>query len=147
MGALNIVTIVCIGLMIGTEFCVSVFINPILRRLDEAAQAHAVQMFAKRLGTAMPFWYAASLLLIIAEAVVRRHQPEAMFLIIAGAIWVAVIILTLLVLVPINNKMIQLQSSFPPEAQRQHQKWDMLHRMRVAALGAAMVCCLIGIGV
>src|SRR6266704_3444314 len=105
--ALDIVTTVSIGLLIGTEFSVSTFINPVLRRLDEAAQAHAVQMFAKRLGTAMPFWYAASLLLIIAEAVVRRHQPDDMFLIVAGAIWEAVIILTLLFLVPINNKMIQ----------------------------------------
>jgi uncharacterized membrane protein len=146
LDALDIVTTVCIGLLIGTEFCVSVFINPVLRRLDEAAQAHAVQMFAKRLGTAMPFWYVASLLLIIAEAVVRRHQPDELFLIVAGGIWVAVIIFTLLVLVPINNRLIQLQSNaFPPEAKLQHEKWDRLHRLRVAALGAAMVCCLIAI--
>ncbi len=73
--ALNIVTTVCIGLLIGTEFSVSVFINPVLRRLDEASRSRAVRMFAKSLGTAMPFWYAASLLLLIAEAIVHRHEP------------------------------------------------------------------------
>ena len=146
--ALNVVTTVCIGLLIGTEFSVSVFINPVLRRLDEAAQARAVRMFAKRLGTAMPFWYAASLLLLIAEAIVHRHEPVEVLLITASAIWAVVIIVTILVLVPINNKMMQLPSdAFPADAQRQHQKWEMLHRLRVVALTAAMICWLVAIGV
>ncbi len=71
-----------------------------------------------------------------------------MLLITAIAIWVAVIIVTIIVLVPINNKMMQLPSdSFPAESQRQHQKWDMLHRLRVVALVAAMICWLVAIGV
>jgi hypothetical protein len=58
-----------------------------------------------------------------------------------------VIIHTLLVLVPINNRMIQLDSdAFSAEAQRKHMKWDSLHRLRVAALVASMVCCLVAIG-
>jgi len=67
--ALTIITTLCIGLLIGTEFSVSVFINPILRRLDVLAQAHAIRLFARRLGAAMPFWYTASLLLLIGEAI------------------------------------------------------------------------------
>jgi hypothetical protein len=55
MLALNVVTTLCIGLLIGTEFAVSAFINPILRKLDSRAQASAIRLFAKRLGTAMPF--------------------------------------------------------------------------------------------
>jgi uncharacterized membrane protein len=147
MLALNIVTILCIGLLIGTEFAVAVFINPILRKLDDRAQANAIRLFAKRLGTAMPFWYAASLLLLIGQAFLRRQESGDALLIAACAIWVAVIIHTLLVLVPINNRMIQLDSdAFSAEAQREHTKWDNLHRFRVAALVASMVCCLVAIG-
>lgn len=144
--ALDIVTTVCIGLMIGTEFSVAVFINPILRQLDDAAQAFAIRLFARKLGFVMPFWYAASLLLLIGEAIVRRHAPGDLLLIVACAIWVAVIIHTVLVLVPINNRMAQLDSgAFPPEAKGEHEKWDRLHRLRVATLGVAMVCCLVAI--
>jgi uncharacterized membrane protein len=143
---LDIFTTVCIGLLIGTEFSVSVFINPVLRRLDEVAQARAIPMFAKRLGGVMPFWYAASLLLLIAETIIRRHEADDLLLIIASAVWAAVIILTIIFLVPINNRISQLDSlAFPADAQREHQKWDRLHRLRVVALAMAMVCCLVAI--
>ena len=133
--------------MIVTEFSVSVFINPILRKLDSRAQASAISLFAKRLGTAMPFWYAASLLLLIGQPVLRRQKSADAPLLAACAIWAAVIIHTLLVLVPINNRMMKLDSSaFSPEQQREHKKWDNLHRIRVAALTASMVCCLVAIG-
>jgi len=145
--ALNIVTIICIGLLIGTEFSVSVFINPVLYRLDEGARARAISMFAKRLGTAMPFWYVASLLLLIVEAIVHRHERYDMLFIIASAIWAVVIVLSIIFLVPINNRMTQLGSDeFPDNAQREHQKWERLHRIRVVALIVAMVCCLVAIG-
>jgi uncharacterized membrane protein len=143
---LDIVTAVCIGLLIGTEFAVSVFINPILCKLDERAQAHAIRLFARRLGGAMPFWYATSLLLLIAEAIIRRHESGHLLLFTAGVIWIAVILHTVLVLVPINNRMTRLDSnSFSLEAQRDHKKWDRLHRLRVVALVAAMVCFFVAI--
>jgi uncharacterized membrane protein len=141
MFVLDVVTTVCLGLLIGTEFSVSVFINPVLRRLDEQAQARATGLFARRLGSAMPFWYAGSLLLLIAGAVVRRQEAGDALLIAACVIWAAVIVATVLVLVPIANRMSRLDSdSFPPEAQREHQTWDRLHRVRVGALAAAAIC-------
>lgn len=143
---LDITVAVCIGLLVGTELSVSVFINPILSRLDESAQAAATRMFAIRLGRSMPFWYAASLLLLLAETFLRRHEPGFTPLIIADAIWATVIVLTLLFLVPINNRMMQLDpGTFPEQARRAHHRWDMLHRIRVAALATAMVCCLLAI--
>jgi hypothetical protein len=147
MMVLDIVTTVCIGLLIGTEFAVSAFINPILRKLNDGAQAQAIAMFAQRLGFVMPFWYVGSLLLLAAATVVRWHAGAAL-LITACAIWVAVIVATLLVLVPINNRMMKLDAkAFPAEAQREHRKWDRLHRVRVGALTAAAVCFLVAVGV
>jgi uncharacterized membrane protein len=136
----------CIGLLIGTEFSVAVFINPILHTLDERTQAHAVRLFAQRLGAAMPFWYGASLLLLLIGLILRYAGPGKLPAIAATVIWIAVVVHALLVLVPINNRMTRLDSNeFSPEAQREHNKWDRLHRVRVAALAAAMVCFLVAI--
>jgi uncharacterized membrane protein len=143
---LDIVTTICIGLLIGTEFAVSVFINPILFRLDHRAQADAIRLFAKRLGGVMPFWYGGSLVLLIVVAIARRFGPGDVLLTAACAIWIAVMIHSVLVLVPINNRIIQMDADgFSPEAKREHQKWDSLHRLRVAALASSMVCFLIAV--
>jgi len=143
---LDILTIVSIGLLVGTEFAVSAFINPILYRLDEAAQAAATRLFAIRLGTVMPFWYSASLLLLLTEAILRRHQPGTSLLIAASVVWAAAIVLSLTILVPINNRMMRLDASvFPDAARRAHQRWDFFHRIRVAALTAAMVCAVLAV--
>jgi|SRR5579871_768358 len=144
MPFLDIAVTVCIGLLIGTEFAVSAFINPIVWKLDDRAQATAIHLFAERLGTAMPFWYAVSLLLLGLETLLRHHEPGFVLLIAASIIWAIVILLTLLFLVPINNRMARLTpDSFPEGARREHKKWDTLHRLRVAALIVAFVCFLL----
>lgn len=143
---LDVVTIVCIGLMIGTEFAVAVFINPILRKLGPREELRAIRLFAAKLGAAMPFWYVISLLLLIAESVLRRGQVGFMFLIAASGIWVAVIILTIVFLVPINNRLARIDPDAATEpALREHGQWDTMHRWRVAALTAAMICSLLAI--
>jgi len=143
---LDIVTTVCIGLLIGTEFAVAVFINPILRKLGAREELRAIRLFAAKLGTAMPFWYVASLLLLIAEAIFRHGEAGSLLLIAAGAIWAAVIILTLLFLVPINNRLARVDpdSTIEP-ALHEHGRWDAMHRWRVASLTAAMVCFLMAV--
>ena len=83
MSSLDIVAILCIGLLVGTEFAVSVFVNPVIWQLDERAQATAIRLFAVRLGKAMPFWYALSLIFLIIEAVVHRQQAGLSLLIAA----------------------------------------------------------------
>jgi uncharacterized membrane protein len=142
----DIVTIVSIGLLIGTELTVSVFINPVLKRLDERTRAQAIQMFATRLGKAMPPWYIASFVLLLAITWFHRHQSSQSLLIAAGVIWAVVILLTILFLVPINNRMMRLDpNSFTEAQQREHRRWTTLHHLRVASLCVAMVCLLIAI--
>lgn len=144
---LSTVAIVSIGLMIGVEFAVWAFINPILRKLADEPRAQAIVLFARRLGTAMPFWYTANLLLLIAEWVLLRRAVGAPLLATAVGLWVLVIVLTLMFLVPINNRMAREESHASAErAHREHKRWDSLHRARVIALGAAMVLFVVGIG-
>ena len=143
---LDIVTTVCIGLMIGTEFAVAVFINPILRKLGTREELRAIGLFAAKLGAAMPFWYGASLLLLIAEAALRHNEAGYLLMIAAISIWAAVIVLTLLFLVPINNRLARVDPDAETEgALTEHGQWDAMHRWRVATLTAAMVCFLIAV--
>lgn len=143
---LVILTIICIGLLIGVEFSVSAFINPILHKLGRRDELRTIRLFAGRLGRVMPFWYVASLALLIAEIVIRGSEPGRALLIASSSIWVAVIILTLLFLVPINNRMAKLDPDTARASElREHGRWDGMHRWRVAALTAAMICLLLAV--
>ena len=135
MHLLDIITILCIGLMVGTELTVSLFINPIIWQLDEPAQAKALSLFARYLGKAMPIWYILSLVLLIAEAYLRRHQPALTPLLTAIIIWIAVILYTVTTLVPINNRIVALSTRWRSE----HKRWDTLHRWRILLLTLAMI--------
>ena len=144
MFLLSIVTTVCIGVLIGVEFAVSAFVNPILWQLEPDAQANAIRRFAGRLGKTMPPWYVLSLVLLIAEAITQRHAPGENLLIVASLLWAVVIVFTIVFLVPINNRMTQLKpQQFTDQTQRAHRKWDALHRLRVVALAVSMVCFLV----
>jgi uncharacterized membrane protein len=146
MYLLDVVTILCTGFMIGNELSVSLFIHPVVGQLDEQAQTKALSLFARLLGKAMSFWYAAALILLIAEAYLRRHAPSFPLLLVAAVIWAAVIVYTLFALVPINNRIAALTTAAPPAGWRQeHKKWNTLHRWRILMLTVAMVCLILGI--
>jgi len=146
MTLLDITTIVCIGLMIGTEFAVSAFINPVVWKLEQSAQAQAIRMFAAKLGFVMPFWYALGLVLLLIETFTSRHEPSVLLPAIASGIWALVIVLTLVFLVPINNRLARTEMhQWSTATERENRKWDTLHRLRVAALASAMVVFLLSV--
>ena len=92
----------------------------------------------------MPFWYALNLLLLILEVVNRRHEPQFALLIAATSIWIVVIVFTVVFLVPINNRMARPSSdSLSETARREHKKWDAPDRLRVVAVGVALICFLL----
>jgi uncharacterized membrane protein len=141
MPILDLITIVCVGLMTGNELAVSAFVNPTLWKLDESSQAKALSLLARSLGRVMPFWYVLSLALLIAEAYIRRHDAHPHSLHGAVSIWIFAIVYTVTLLVPINNRIARLDSaSVFPNWQKEHAKWDALHRWRILMLAVAMVC-------
>ncbi|MGA2851486.1 MAG: DUF1772 domain-containing protein [Terracidiphilus sp.] len=148
MNILNIATILCIGLLIGVELAVSAFINPVVWKLDLPAQARAFRLFGRRLGRAMPVWYIASLLLLVSETITHRHESHVGLLGVAIAFWGASIALSLLSLVPVNNRMVRMDADgFTESAQRELRRWDSLHRVRVSFLAVAMIFFLAGLGI
>jgi uncharacterized membrane protein len=142
---LDLITLVCIGLMVGTELAVSCFINPVILQLDEAAQAEALRRFAKLLGRVMPIWYGVSLVLMIGETYLRRHATGLWLLLAAVVLWIAIIVFTIAVLVPINNRVAAVKGPMPEALRLEHRRWDTLHRWRVVLLTVAMVCLMLGI--
>ena len=141
MHLLDIITILCIGLMVGTELTVSLFINPVIWQLDDQAQVKALSIFARYLGKAMPIWYSLSLALLIAEACLRRHQPALTPLLIAIVIWIALILYSVTTLVPINNRIAALSTApLPTQWLAETKKWDALHRWRILLLTISMIC-------
>ena len=145
---LDIATILCIGLMIGVEFAVWVFIGPILKKLDEKAEAQATRLFGQVLGAVMPFWYALNFVLLIAEAIILRRQAGIVYLTSASVLWLFAILVSVLVLVPINNRIVKMETPALKDSLRvQHKRWETIHRWRVVAIGTAMVLMLVGIGV
>jgi uncharacterized membrane protein len=146
MRFLDIATILCTGLMIGNEVAVSLFVNPAIWRLSGQAQATIAAILARSLGKAMPFWYALSLVLLIVETVLRRHEAGQGLIIVAILLWVAIIIYTLTALVPINNRIAKVDSNtVSKEFHQDHKKWDTLHRLRILLLIVAMICLTAGI--
>lgn len=140
MHLLDIVTIVVIGLMVGTELTVSLFINPVLSQLDAAEQARGLSLFARRLGRAMPLWYALCLIFLIAETALRRSTPAFAELLAAAVLWALTIAYTILLLVPINNRIAALNMSAPLSHWiNDHKRWDRLHRLRILLLLISLV--------
>ena len=140
MHLLDIITITSAGLMVGNELAVSAFVNPALRRLDSGPQAQALAILARSLGRAMPLWYGLGLALLALESFLRRHQTTLAALLTAAVIWVGAIVLSIGVLVPINNRIASLNTAAPaPGWERDHRKWDALHRVRILLLILALL--------
>ena len=134
MHLFNVVTIFVIFVLLGVEFCVSAFINPAMRQLDVEPQAKALSIFARLLGGVMPFWYGACLLLLAVQAWLHRGTVAYPLLLTAGVLWLGVIVFTVVVLVPINNRIAARSAA---DWQQQHRRWNYLHRLRVLLLAVA----------
>lgn len=146
MHLLDIATILCAAFMTGNEIAVSLFVNPVVWQLDELSQAKTLRLFAALGGKAMPIWYVLSLILMGIEAFLRRQQPSLPWLLAAIALWIAIIVYTLLVLLPINNRIAALETNALPAGWRQqHRKWDTHHRVRILLLIVAVALLLQGI--
>ena len=140
MHLLNIITITSAGLMVGNELSVSAFVNPALSRLESSPQAQALSVLARSLGRAMPVWYGLCLALLALESFLHFRQTTLAPLLIAAALWVGAIVLSISALVPINNRIASMNTAAPaPGWECDHRKWDALHRVRILLLMSAFL--------
>ncbi|NKZ03197.1 DUF1772 domain-containing protein [Actinomadura latina] len=135
---LEVFTIVVVGVMVGVEFSVAFVINPILNALpDDSGQlgrAHGGRM----LGAVMPVWYITSLVLVAVLAIAGWHHPGTGLTITAGALLIVSVIMSILLLVPINNRgKTWTPENRPADWKQQMNRWDRFHYVRVAVIIAA----------
>ena len=138
LNALEIVTVVVVGVMVGVEFSVAFVINPILNALPEDSgqlgRAHGGRM----LGAVMPVWYITSLVLVTVWAIAGWHDPGTGLVVAAGALLILSVIMSILLLVPINNRgKTWTPENRPADWKQQANRWDRLHYVRVAVIIAA----------
>ncbi|GGQ54104.1 DUF1772 domain-containing protein [Streptomyces asoensis] len=138
LNALQVFTTVIVGLMVGVEFSVAFVMNRIFNALpedsDQLARAHGGRM----LGALMPFWYIGSLVLSVVWAVAGWDHPGAGLVVIAAALLIASVIMSLLLLVPINNQgKTWTPENRPADWKEQMNRWDRYHYVRVAIIVAA----------
>ncbi|MFE5586719.1 anthrone oxygenase family protein [Kitasatospora sp. NPDC056531] len=138
LNALEVFTTVVVGVMVGVEFSVAFVINPIFNALPEDSgqlgRAHGGRM----LGAVMPFWYIGSLVLSAIWAIAGWHHHGAGLVVIAAALLIVSVIMSVLLLVPINNRSkTWTPENRPEDWKEQSNRWDRFHYVRVAVLIAA----------
>ena len=140
MRVLDTITITLAGLMVGNELAVSAFVNPAFWQLESGSQAQGLSILARSLGRVMPFWYGLCLAVLALESFLHRNVAAFVPLLTATLIWAGVIIFTITMLVPINNRIGSLnRAALTPGWKHDHKKWDSLHRVRILLLTIALL--------
>jgi len=141
LNALQVVTIVVVGVMVGVEFSVAFVMNRIFNALPEdsgqLARAHGGRM----LGAVMPVWYIGSVVLAAVWAVADRHGHGTGLVVTGAALLIVSVIMSVLLLVPINNRgKTWTPENRPADWKQQMERWDRFHYVRVAVIIAAFAC-------
>ncbi|MGQ4348002.1 anthrone oxygenase family protein [Streptomyces sp. SAS_275] len=146
LNALQVVTIVVVGVMVGVEFAVPFFINPTLNALPDDSNQLGRAFGGRRGGAVMPFWYITSLVLVAICAIVGWHHPGSGLVITAGALLILSVIMSILLLVPINNRVeTWTPENRPADWKQQIDRWDRFHYVRVAVIIAAFALLVAGL--
>ncbi len=138
LDSLEVIATVVVGLMVGVEFAVAFVLGPILNALPDdstqAGHAHGGRM----LGAVMPVWYIGSLVLVAVWAVAGRHHQHAGLVVAAGALLLLSVVMSILLLVPINNRnKTWTPENRPADWKQQLNRWNRWHYVRVTEIIAA----------
>lgn len=138
LNALKVFTTVEVGVMVGLEFAVAFVLSRILNALpgDSAQLGHAHG--GRMLGALMPFWYIGSLVLSAVWAIADWHHHGAGLVVTAAGLLVLSVIMSMLLLVPINNRnKMWTPENRPADWREQLDRWNRYHYARVAVIIAA----------
>ena len=113
MHLLDTIRITLSGLMVGNELSLSAFVNPAVWQLESGPQAQGLSTLARSLGRVMPVWYGFCLALLALESFLHRHQASLIPLLTATVIWAGMVLFTIAMLVPLNNRIASLNTAAP----------------------------------
>ncbi|MDX2531096.1 DUF1772 domain-containing protein [Streptomyces europaeiscabiei] len=135
LSALEVVTTVVIGVMVGVEFSVAFVMKPILDALPEDSGQLGHAHGGRMLGAVMPVWYIGSLVLTAVWAVAGWHHAGTGLVVTAAGLLILTVVMSLLLLVPINNRnKTWTPENRPEDWKEQMNRWERWHYVRVAVL-------------
>ena len=138
LNALEVVTTVSFGVMVGVEFSVAFVMNPIFNALPEDSGQLGRAHGGRRGGAVMPVWYITSLVLVAVWAIAGWRHHGTSLVVTAGALLILSVIMSILLLVPINNRVkTWTPENRPADWKQQINRWDHFHYVRVAVIIAA----------
>jgi uncharacterized membrane protein len=134
---LQILAILVLGLMCGSELNVGAFAHPTFSRQPVETHIRMRSAFAVLFGRVMPFWMAGSTLLNLALLLPFAHLTGMAWCLtaVSAAIQVLAVVFSLIGPVPINNRVkTWTPSSLPVDWQAQERRWDLYHWLRTVGL-------------
>ncbi len=137
---LELIALLVLGLMCGSEFNVAVFGHPALNRQPLEAHILVRSSFAAMLGRVMPFWMAGSTLLnlLLLMPFVHLSSTAWRFAAVAFAIQIGSVVFSLIFPVPINNRIAKwTPQTLPSDWSVLEHRWDLYHSFRTAWLVVA----------
>src|ERR1700759_1041499 len=148
--ALQIVAVVVLGLMCGSELNVAAFAHPLLKRMPLETHVRVRAALAKLLVRVMPFWMAGSTLLnlLLLLPIVHLDKPAWQLAAIAGAIQVGAVVFSLVGPVPINNRIAKwTPETVPADWLAQEDRWDLYHWVRTVGLAVGFAALVGSVGI
>jgi uncharacterized membrane protein len=139
---LQILALLVLGLMCGSELNVAAIAHPNLNRQPLEVHIPMRASLAALLGRVMPFWMGGSTLLnlILLMPFQRLSEAAWRFAAAAFALQSFAVVFSLVAPVPINNRIANWTvSSLPENWKAMERRWDIYHGVRTAALIIAFV--------
>jgi uncharacterized membrane protein len=147
---LQLLAVLALGLMCGSEFNVAAFAHPMLNRQPLEVHVRMRASLAALFGRVMPFWMAGSALLNLLLLLPLEHLNESAwrFAAVAFTIQVFAVVFSLVGPVPINNRIAKwTPESLPENWQAQEHRWDQYHWVRTCGLIVAFAFLILSVGV
>lgn len=133
-------TVVVAGVLVGVELCVAAVLHPVANGRPTDAGLTFRSSAARRLGAMMPPWYIATVALAAITTMLLRSSVAGVLSGAAAALFAATIVLSVTVLVPINNRVkTWSHDDRPPHWRDQVRRWDRWHLFRVVLCIAGLV--------
>lgn len=137
---LQLLAILVLGLMCGSELSIAAFAHPMLNRQPHNVHILGRSSLAGLMGQVMPFWMTGSTLLNLLLLLPFSHLAGLAwnFAVVSLAIQILAVLFSLVGPVPINNRIAKwTPASVPDDWKQQEHRWDLYHWLRTGGLVVA----------
>jgi len=139
--ALSTIVLVLSGWLAGAESASYALVQPVVARLEDAAQIRMQQGMLRTTGRVMPILLPLTSVLIVVTVFLAPGGVSRTLWVIAAVDAVVLIVFTLWVNVPINSRTLTWDAEHPPEDWRtDRHRWHTFQGVRAVLLGVWFLC-------